>query len=654
MCGIFGVVYTNPSFRPESDAVDRALASLRHRGPDDRGAAGFPGAVLGSTRLAIVDVAGGRQPFLGAAGQTALVHNGEVYNFEALRREFEAGDSRPFASRSDTEVVLRACERFGRDAPRKLRGMFAFAFYETHGRRLLLARDRLGVKPLYYALSSDRIVFASEPKAILAFDPAIPRTLDLEALDQFLTLEYVPAPRTLLHEIRKLPPAHTLEWKDGRATIASYWDISPGPPPASETIAEHEIAQRLSDAVRSELVSDVPLGVFLSGGIDSSIVAALVAKAAPGELRTFSLRIPDAGYDESRYARLVASRLGSRHHEIEVSIRPSDLLPDLVRAFDDPVADSSIFPTYLLSRETRNDVKAVLSGDGGDELFAGYDSYVAEKLSRLYGLLPAAVRNGVVSSLLKQTRPRSAKKGLINRAKRFAEGAALPEDLGSVRWMIFLDEAERVRLYGDEIRERLSGTDPYEPVRSRLASGTSARGALGAPAPKRAAGRARTAEDPIERALRVDLSLYLPDDILAKVDRTSMTASLEVRVPFLDHDVVEYAAAIPAAWKMKGLHRKAILRRAFRDLVPKEVLKRRKEGFSAPMKRWLREDLRATAEEALSSATVKRRGLFRPERVRELLDEHFEQRADHSHRLFALLSFELWCREHLDPVESRR
>jgi asparagine synthase (glutamine-hydrolysing) len=635
MCGIFGVVYSDPLRSPDDRAVERAVSTLAHRGPDDHGTVRFPGAALGATRLAIVDIAGGRQPFAGKGGRTALVHNGEVYNFEELRRALAARGAR-FATRSDTEVVLRACETDGARAVATLRGMFAFAFYDDRSRRLLLARDRLGIKPLYYRATPDEIVFASELKAILAFDPAAPRTLDEAALDHFLTLEYVPAPRTLLREIRKLPAGHRLEWHDGRARIERYWEIPETKTLSSEERAAAELRDRLAEAVKSQLVSDVPLGVLLSGGIDSSTVAALVARNRPAELRTFSMRIPHSGYDESAHARLVAESLNARHTEIEITPRPCEIVPDLVRAFDDPVSDSSIVPTYLLCRETRRSVKAVLSGDGGDELFAGYDTYVAQKLARVYGRVPRSVRRGVLEPVLRAARPRSAKKGIVNRAKRFAEGAALPEDLGAARWMIFLSEEERALLYGDELARLLDGMDPYAPIRERLSD-----------RPRRGA---RASEDPIASALRVDLSLYLPDDILAKVDRTSMACSLEVRVPLLDDTVVELAASIPAAWKMRGLRGKAILRRAVSDLVPAAVLRRGKEGFSAPMKRWLRQDLRPLLEEALSPRAVERRGLFRPERVRQLVEQHSRERADHSHRLFALLFLELWCREYLDAA----
>jgi asparagine synthase (glutamine-hydrolysing) len=629
MCGIFGVVYADPARPVDPIAVDRGVDSLRLRGPDDRGVARFPGAAIGARRLAIVDLPGGHQPVLGEDGRSALVHNGEIYDFLERRRELEARGAR-FRTRGDAEVALRAFELDGADAPATFRGMFACAHYDATSRRLLIARDRLGIKPLYYRATDDAIVFASEPKAILAFDPAASRTLDEVALDHFLTLEYVPAPRTPWREIRKLPPGHVLEWRAGRLSTRRYWSLVPEPPPESEARAAEALRERLADAVRDELVSDVPLGVFLSGGIDSSTVAALVARAAPGTLRTFSLRIPDSGYDESRHARAVAQALGAEHVEIEIASRPSETLPEIVRAFDDPVADSSVFPTYLLARETRRHVKAVLSGDGGDELFAGYDTYVAEKLSHVYGRIPKLVRERLVSAILGATPPRATKKGVVNRAKRFAEGAALPADLGSVRWMIFLGDDERARLYDGGLASRLRGIDPYAPVRERLAE-----------APENG--------DRIERALRTDLALYLPDDILAKVDRTSMAASLEVRVPLLDHRVVELAAGIPSSWKMKGLRRKAILRRAVRGLVPDEVLRRGKEGFSAPMKRWIREDLRPIVEDALSPRSVAARGLFRRERVRELLDEHLSERADHSHRLFALTLFELWCREHFDP-----
>ncbi len=621
MCGIAGVVYRDQGVQVSTGDLRRMCDTLVHRGPDDEGFFVDGGVGLGMRRLSIIDLAGGHQPMCNEDGRIWIIFNGEIYNFPDLRKELERLGHR-FATHSDTEAIVHAYEEYGDDCVSKLNGMFAFAIWDQRLRRLFLARDRLGVKPLYYYLDGDFLAFGSEIKAILQLEE-VPRELDLQALDAYLTFEYIPAPLSIFRGIRKLPPGHTLAFQEGRALVRQYWEVPCGAPLAG---GEEELRQRLyellRDAVRIRLISDVPLGAFLSGGIDSSTIVCLMSEVMDRPVKTFSIGFDDPSYNELGYARAVARHFGTDHEELTIRPDVAGLTQDLVRYLDEPLADVSIFPTYLVSRLARQQVTVALSGDGGDELFAGYDWYLADRLERAYRHLPASLRQRLVPYLLSHVPPSSQKKGLVNVLKRFVEGAALPAELEHYRWNTFLTPEARRQMYTGEL---LAGLDGWSAA-SRFVACLNAFGNA----------------DPLWRQQTADIKTYLADDILMKVDRMSMANSLEARTPFLDYRVVELAASLPSQFKLRGLKRKYLLKRCMAGRLPPLVLSRGKQGFSIPMKNWLRGELRPLLLDVLSPARLRREGLFNPPCVEELVRQHLEGVANHSHQLWALMVFEVW------------
>lgn len=631
MCGIVGVVERDPERPVAAETLDRMVGTLRHRGPDEEGRVLLPGVALGMRRLAIIDVAGGQQPFASEDGAVRLVANGEIYNFSDLRDDLAARGHR-FRSRSDVEVLVHAWEQWGVDFLRRVRGMFALALWDARSRTLLAARDRAGEKPLYYALTRRAFVLASEIKALLV-RPDVERDVDVEALDQFLTYEYVLAPRTMFSQVRKLPPAHYLTWRDGVVTVRRYWDAAAVEERRwSDDDAARALRETLERAVASQMMSDVPLGAFLSGGVDSSAVVGLMAGApgCAGPVNTFSMGFADGSYDELPHARTVARRFATRHREGTVEPDVEALFHRLVVHLDEPFGDVSLFPTYLMSQMAREHVTVALSGDGGDELFGGYDAYAAQRIAwRLARFVPGqAVR--LLAALAALLPPREQKKGLANKLRRFLQGAAeAPPSIAHYRWMTFLGPAAKRQLYTGALRRALAESDVYRPVRECLqAAGT---------------------DDFLNRQLYADLSLYLADDILVKVDRMSMAASLETRAPFLDVDVMELAFSMPGHLKMRGSERKYVLKRAVRDLLPAPVLARSKEGFSIPMKNWLRRELAPLMQDLLAPERVTRRGWFRPAAVQARIDAHRAGRENNAHTLFGLMALERWAEEFLAP-----
>jgi asparagine synthase (glutamine-hydrolysing) len=630
MCGIVGIVERNLERPVPPGEVERMVRTLNHRGPDEEGSVRLPGVALAMRRLAIVDLAGGQQPFSNEDGTIQVVANGEIYNFPEIKRELIAR-GHAFRSRSDIEVIVHAYEEYGEAFLSRLRGMFALALWDGRTRTLLAARDRAGEKPLYYTLTSSGLLLASEIKALLS-RPEVNRTIDLEALDQFLTYEYIIAPRTIFAGIQKLPAAHYLLYRAGQVSVHRYWDAAAVEPKAwSERDAVEAVRSTLGRAVRSQMMADVPLGLFLSGGIDSSAVAVLL-KDAPGasDVSSFSMGFADGSYDELPFARQVAALCGTRHHEGTVTPDVAGLFERLVLHLDEPFADVSLFPTFLVSQMAREHVKVVLTGDGGDELFGGYDAYAAQSLAaRWEGLLPEAASRGAdaVLSLLPPTRK---KKGLINKARRFVDGLAhAPSSIAHYRWMTFLSADAKRRLYSPRFRDALLSVDTYQPVRDALA-------------------RPRS-DDLLNRQLYADLMIYLADDILVKVDRMSMATSLETRAPFLDADVMELAFSMPGDLKIRGGTRKYVLKQALRGLLPDAILDRSKEGFSMPMKTWLRGDLRPMMERLLAPDRLRDGGVIDAGEVTRLRREHVDGRANHAHVLFSLMVFEQW-REGVRPL----
>ena len=630
MCGICGFVTTGTESREAiQERLESMTALLRHRGPDDGEARLFPmagghGVVgLGHRRLSIIDLSpAGHQPMANEDGSLWITYNGEIYNFQDFVPELSAR-GHTFRSRSDTEVILHLYEETREKLPEKLNGMFAFALYDQGRDRLFLARDRLGIKPLYYARLPEGFVFASELKAILAYGQGLDLTLNLEALDAFLTHEYIFSPMTLFNGIRKLPPGCRLTYEKGTIRVEPYWEI-PGEVrrDVGEAAAAEELRTILRDAVKGRMISDVPLGVFLSGGVDSSSVVAMMSHVSDQPIRSFSIRFEDRTYDEGRYVEMVRRRYGTQHTEFVIQPDVLDLLPRLIHHMDDPIGDFSIFPTYLVSRMARDYVTVILSGDGGDELFGGYETYVAQRLAAALRVFPEGARQKVCRRLAEVLPVTEKKKGVANYLSRFLEGGAHPSRLGHVRWMTFWDDAQKRALYAEGVADILS-----ERTRKRVTDIMDA----------------YQGGDALNRLLYTDVRTYLTDNILVKVDRMSMATSLEVRVPILDHRMVEFAFSLPGRMKLRGVKEtKYIFKKAMRRYLPPEILRRPKQGFSIPIKNWLKGPMRDFMRDTLNEPAIKEAGIFRWETVKNLIEEHVKGEKNHSHRLWGLLMFQLW------------
>jgi len=629
MCGIAGIA--DVAGRVADEALLRAMTSVQaHRGPDGEAVVCRGPVGLGHRRLAIIDLNTGDQPMANEDGSIWIVFNGEIYNFHELRRELEARGAR-FRTVSDTEVILKAYEADGPACVERLRGMFAFAILDERRRRLLLARDRAGIKPLVYAWDGRRLLFGSEIKAILQ-DPHVDRDLDQEALGDYLTYHYVPAPRTIFRAVRKLPPASTLllPLDGGEPVVSEYWRLRFAPDPhVTESEWIERLRTHLADAVRSHMVSDVPIGAFLSGGVDSSTVVALMAQASAAPIRTFSIGFDEADFDELRFARQVATRYGTDHYELVVKPSALEILPKLAWHFDEPFADSSAIPTYYVAKITREHVTVALSGDGGDENFAGYRRYARavglhERLDRgAAALLRRLFR--AAASALPVGAPGQAYAGLLG---------AGPID--RYRRLVAYQRRETLR--------RLLSDDLAALARSAASADTFARLVARSGAP-----------DYLTALQYIDVHTYLPGDILTKVDLTSMAVSLESRVPLLDHKLMEFVATIPSSLKLRNGTGKYLLKRAMATSLPVEILTRRKMGFGVPLAAWFRGELRDMTRDVLLSPAARQRGLFRIAEVETLLRTHDAGRRDCSARLWALVCFELWMRQWADrgPASAR-
>jgi asparagine synthase (glutamine-hydrolysing) len=632
MCGILGIINLDRA-RPADEQTARAMAAaLRHRGPDDEGFY-FKGQVaLGMRRLAIIDLAGGHQPISNEDGSVWVVFNGEIYNFQALRAELEARGHR-FRTHSDTEVLVHLYEEHGDALVDHLNGMFAFALWDERRERLLVARDRMGEKPLYFGLlksgESRAFVFASELKSLL-LHPAAERRLNLSALRKYLGYEFVPSPHTMIAGVRKLRPAHRLIFERGEWREERYWQLSYDAAKLrlSEEEASEEVRRRLREAVRLRLIADVPLGVLLSGGIDSSSVAALACEAAAGRVKTFSIAFDEPSFDESHYARDVAAHLGTAHDEQRFTEREMlEVVPEIPRLLDEPLGDGSLIPTYLLSRFTRRHVTVALGGDGGDELFAGYPTYLAHRLADYYRGLPSLLRQRVIEPAVARLPVSTENLSFDFRAKRFVRGAALPTGTRHTVWMGSFDAEHQRLLLTPEVLAACPDEEAFAEVRAY----DHPRGANGP-----------NGVDVIEQMMKLDATHYLSECVLFKVDRASMAASLEVRAPFLDHTFVEFVTRLPLDLKLRGLTAKYILKRAMRERLPKFVAARPKKGFGMPVAKWVKGELRPLVRDTFSPERIQRRGLFNPAYIGQLLDEHESGRADHRKLIWTLLMFELW------------
>jgi asparagine synthase (glutamine-hydrolysing) len=625
MCGISGWANLDPRTPPAagSEELLRSMCDrMIHRGPDSEGYLIDDGIALGMRRLAIIDLLTGEQPTFNEDHSIAVVLNGELYNYRELRADLETR-GHTFRSASDTEILPHLYEEYGDQMVQHLNGMFAFALWDERRRRLFIARDRFGEKPLYWGIFDRTLLFASEPKVMLAH-PAVSTKLNLNALRQYLSFDYVPAPLSIYEGISKLPAAHTLTLEDGQVKVERYWRLSyeTKQPVPSVADAAEQLRELLADAVRMRLVSDVPLGVLLSGGIDSSVVAALAVRAASETVKTFSIGFSEASFDESQYARRVAHFLGTDHHEERFSASlAASLVSEIGAWMDEPMSDPSLVPTYLLSRFTRKHVTVALGGDGGDEIFAGYPMYFGHRMAGVYDRLPGFVRRGVVEPMVNLLPVKTKNLSLDYRARRFITASHYDHVARHHIWFGSFAPHDQELLLTDDVK-RASESDVYRDARRLFAECDS--------------------QNLIECMQSVDSQLYLAEDILTKVDRASMAVSLEVRAPYLDPRVAEFAASLPPHYKLHGYTSKYILKRASKGLVPPFVWRRGKKGFGVPFAKWLKSELRPLAHDLLSPERLRQSGLFNPEYVAQLQDEHERGVANHRKLLWTLLTFELW------------
>jgi len=638
MCGITGAVWTAPEKALDDDTLERMVHVLRHRGPDAAGIhtsafhvrPGYgimPGVALGHRRLSIIDLATGSQPMSNEDGSVWVVFNGEIYNYRDLRRRLE-GTGHRFRTASDTETIVHLYEDEGPELLAHLNGMFALAIWDASRQQLLLARDRLGQKPLVYRLEPGRLLFASELKSLLEVSD-VPRRLDPQALDAYLTYQYVPHPRTIFQGIAKLPPGHYGVYREGRLEVRPYWqpdfNVEEDLPAAAYS---EKLRELMTSAVELRLQSDVPLGAFLSGGVDSTITVGLMRQLSGGPVRTFSIGFPVKEYDETRYARLAAAHCGTEHEEFLVEPDAVEVLPKLVWHYDEPFADSSAIPTWYVSELTRTHVTVALTGDGGDELFAGYPRYRAVRLASLFDRLPALLRRLLAGRYWRHLPASPRYKSIRRRLKRFVAALREPPGRRYLEWIAIFNEAQRADLYDDGFLATLPDVDPLE-----FLSGA----------------RARSLDrDPVTSISLTDLLTYLPCDLMTKVDIASMAHGLECRQPFLDHRVVELAARMPLARKLSRGRGKRILLETFSDLIPRPIRRRSKMGFGVPLDHWFRGPLAEFARKVLLDHSTLNRGLFRPAAVTRLLEEHVGGKSDNSYRLWSLLVLELWQRRWME------
>lgn len=666
MCGIAGAVWNAGATPLPFSVLERMTTSLAHRGPDDAGyyhslaaprgagrqgissqptglpepvatpvtAQGGSGAALGHRRLSIIDLAGGHQPLCNEDGTVWIVFNGEIYNYRELQPDLIARGHH-FHTASDTETIVHLYEEYGPACVDRLRGMFAFAIWDVRRERLFLARDRLGKKPLVLRHTSTGLFFASELKALLQV-PGAPRDINPQSIDAYLTYQYVPHPDSILSGYEKLPPGHRALYAAGQLQVEEYWkpDFSragvPGTFPTSVEAARRQLRETLTEAVRLRMRSDVPLGAFLSGGIDSTIIAGLMQRLSRRPVQTFSIGFPVRQFDERSYARLAAEHLHTEHHEQLVEPQALEILPKLIWHYDEPFADSSAIPTMYLAQMTRREVTVALSGDGGDELFAGYDRYRAVRLAEKFDKLPACARKLLAAPFWQRIPASVRQKSRRRRIKRLLAALGLPPERRYLTWVSIFDADRRRGLYTDEFAMQLGGTDSADFLLE--------------------AYRACQNRDFVTRTTCTDVLTYLPCDILNKVDIASMAYGLEARCPFLDQEVTQFAARLPIEWKLHRGRGKQILIDTFADLLPPKIQHRAKMGFGVPLDHWFRNELQPLLQEVLLDSRCLNRGWFRPEVVRQLVTEHTQGKWDHSYRLWSLLVLELWQQTFIDPA----
>ena len=622
MCGILGFINIDRT-QPADEQTARAMAAaIIHRGPDDEGFYFKDNVALGMRRLSIIDLATGHQPISNEDGSVRVVFNGEIYNFQELRQRLLARGHQ-FSTHSDTEVIVHLYEDHGDELLDHLNGMFAFALWDERRQRLLAARDRMGEKPLYFTQTANSFIFASELKSLVVH-PAVQARVNLLALRKYLQYEFVPSPHTMIEGVYKLRPAHRLIYENGEWRTEAYWRLNYEGErlKIGEDEAAEELHDRLREAVRMRLVSDVPLGVLLSGGIDSSAVAALAREAAEGRVKTFSIAFDEKSFDESSYARLVAGHLGTEHYERRFTEREMlEIVPEIPRLLDEPLGDGSLIPTFLLSRFTRERVTVALGGDGGDEILAGYPTYAAHRVADYYRALPRFVREGLIEPAVARLPVSTENLSFDFKAKKFVQGAVLPAGERHTVWMGSYTAEQQRSLLSPEVLAACPDEEVFDEIRIYDCS---------------------NGHDIVEEMMKLDATHYLSECVLFKVDRASMAASLETRAPFLDHTLVEFLTKLPIDLKLRGLTGKYILKRAMRDRLPQQVIKRPKKGFGMPVAKWVKGELRAFVRDAFAPERLKRRGLFNVDYVERLLDEHERGVADHRKLIWTLLMFEMW------------
>ncbi|MGA0368014.1 MAG: asparagine synthase (glutamine-hydrolyzing) [Kiritimatiellia bacterium] len=621
MCGICGFTWRN------EELVTNMTRVLAHRGPDQDGVYTDDHISLGHRRLSIIDLTDlGRQPIFNEDGTVAVVFNGEIYNFQEVRKDLES-KGHVFRGHSDSETIVHAFEEYGKECMKHFQGMFAFAAWDSRTQDLLLVRDRIGIKPLYYTVLDGQLMFGSEIKALLEH-PGCPRKFNKQALYHYLGYEFVPAPMTMFEGIQKLPAGHYLHWKNGEMSIESWWDLNY--PDPSDLCDPQEVVEclreQLEEAVRSRLVSDVPLGAFLSGGLDSSAIVAMMRKHISGPLRTFTIGYEDKSFSELDYAKTVSDVFGTEHKVLMINEMTAERIEKSIWHFDEPMTDLSSIPLMLLCEEAKKDVSVILSGEGGDEIFAGYDRFRASRLDSYYRCIPRILREKMVTPLILALPDQAQKKGAINMLKRFVEGSMLPGEAEQLRWQFFSSPAMEEGLYSASFLDEIE-RDAFAPLRA-------------------VRSRCRTA-DRVNAELYADTRFMMVDSVLMKVDKMSMSTGLEVRVPFLDYRLVEQMARVPGDLKLKGLKTKYIFRKAMEGMLPEEIIYRKKQGYSLPVKNLLRTQLKDYMTELLQDSPVIRENT-NADYIQKLISEHLSMKHNHNHVLWGLIHTAIWHRRFLE------
>jgi asparagine synthase (glutamine-hydrolysing) len=618
MCGICGFTWRDEAL------VSKMNDAIEHRGPDQDGVYAADGISLGHRRLSIIDLSDhGRQPMQNEDGNVQLAFNGEIYNYQDLKPELERRGHQ-FASDTDSEVIIHAYEEYGVDCVNKLRGMFAFAIWDAPKQQLFVARDRIGIKPLYYTIRNGKLIFASEIKSILE-NPDVPRELNHQAFYDYMGFEFVPAPATMFRDIMKLPAGHHMIHRNGDTRIERYWDLSlaPAAEPLSYEDAVEKQRELLDHAVKSHLMSDVPLGVFLSGGLDSSALVAMMRRHITGRLQTFTIGYEDTSFGELEYAKQVADVFGTDH---QVLIIDDNLTPDCVERalwhLDEPMTDLSSVPLLLVCEQAKKHVTVCLSGEGGDESYAGYDRFKASRINRGFSVIPAPLRKHIISPLVGGLPDQPQKKGAINMLKRFIEGSDLPSEGHHLRWQYFTNAKQDAALFNSDFKGNAE-FDTFRLLRPYLDRCDAA--------------------DIVNREIYLDMRFMMPDSVLMKVDKMSMASSLEVRVPLLDHVLVEFIASLPGAWKLKGLRTKHVFRSALEGMLPDNIVNRGKQGYSLPVKHLLRGSLKDYMIDLLEGSPIVQRNI-NPATLKRLIDEHLTMKHNHNHVLWALMNTAIWQR----------